>query len=216
MLSYKIKKANSRAATQPAIILLHGYGSNADDLFSFADYLPNDHTIISLEAPYSTPFGGSAWYSIHFDASQDKWSDIEEAKKSLTTIVNQLDSLTKEHDLNPKDISLMGFSQGAILSWSLLMDHPTKIRRGVCMSGYIDSQLLSQPLGAYQNVLAYASHGINDVTVPYEWAKNSIEQIKKNNPSVSFNSYPDGHNVSPENFRDILKWLSDTNEGLDR
>jgi len=84
------------------------------------------------------------------------------------------------------------------------------------MSGYIDSQLLSQPLGAYQNVLAYASHGVNDVTVPYKWAKNSIEQLKKNNPSVSFNSYPDGHNVSPENFRDLLQWLSDTNQGLDR
>lgn len=215
MLSYKLKKVNSGTAPHPAIILLHGYGSNADDLFSFADYLPQNHTIISLQAPYDTAFGGSAWYSIHFDASQDKWSDVEEAKRSLNLIVNQIDSLTKTYDLNPNDITLMGFSQGAILSWSLLMDHPKKIRRGVCMSGYIDPQLLSQPLGAYKNILAYASHGINDPTVPYAWAKNSIEQLKASNPKVTFNSYPDGHNVSPENFKDILQWLSNTNLDLD-
>ncbi|MEC7173027.1 MAG: phospholipase, partial [Bacteroidota bacterium] len=63
MLSYKIRRASEGDAPHPCIILLHGYGSNANDLFSFADYLPNHLTIISLEAPLDTPFGGKAWYS---------------------------------------------------------------------------------------------------------------------------------------------------------
>lgn len=211
MLSYKIKKATLGSAPHPAIILLHGYGSNADDLFSFADYLGGRHTVISLQAPLDTPFGGKAWYSIHFDATQDKWSDLDEAKKSSESIIKQWEYFIEQYDLNPKDISLMGFSQGAILSWSLLLDYPNKIRRAVCMSGYINTRLLKKQLNEYQNVLAYASHGTQDSTVPFDWAESSINALKVNNPQLCFNTYPDGHNVSQENFSDLMKWLSKTN-----
>ena len=211
MLSFKVRKATTGDTPHPCIMLLHGYGSNADDLFSFSDYLANHFTIISLEAPLETPFGGKAWYSIHFDSAQDKWSDIEEAKKSLAFITQQLKYFIKEYDLNSKDISLMGFSQGAILSWSLLLDQPEQFRRAICISGYINTKLLEKPLNQYQNILAYASHGTNDQTIPYNWAESSINQLRKNNTNIMFNSYPDGHNVSQENFRDLLEWLSKTN-----
>ena len=158
-----------------------------------------------------TPFGGKAWYSIHFDSEQDKWSDLNEAKKSLAAITKQVGYLINQYNLNPKDIGLMGFSQGAILSWSLLMDQPDRYRRAVCMSGYINTQLLEKPLEEYKNILAYASHGTSDPTVPYDWAVSSINKIQKKNPQLTFNTYPDGHNVSPENFRDLLEWLSKTN-----
>ncbi len=213
MLSYKIRKASVGIAPHPCIILLHGYGSNLDDLFSFADYLPDHLTVISLEAPLDTPFGGKAWYSIHFDAIQDKWSDLKEAEKSLDAILQQLKYFEEEYDLDPNDIGLMGFSQGGILSWSLLLDQPDLFRRAVCMSGYINTQLLKKPLQEYQNILAYASHGTQDPTIPYDWAASSINKLNKKNPEVCFNSYPDGHNVSPENFRDLLEWLSKTNLG---
>ena len=79
------------------------------------------------------------------------------------------------------------------------------------MSGYINTQLLEKPLDKYQNVLAYASHGTNDPTVPYQWAESGITKLKINNPEIVFNSYRDGHNVSPENFKDLLEWISKTN-----
>lgn len=211
MISYRIRKATTSNTNHPCIILLHGYGSNADDLFSFANFLPNHLTIISLEAPLDTPFGGKAWYSIHFDMAQDKWSDLEEAKKSLASITKQLEYFINEYHLNPKDISLMGFSQGAILSWSLLLDQPNQFRRAICMSGYINMQLMEKPINKYQNILAYASHGTNDPTVPYKWAESSVNELRSNNPKVTFNSYADGHNVSQENLRDLLEWISKTN-----
>ena len=157
------------------------------------------------------PFGGKAWYSIHFDSEQDKWSDLKEASKSLAAITKQLGYFINQYNLNPKDIGLMGFSQGAILSWSLLMDQPDQFRRAVCMSGYINTKLLKKPLEEYKNILAYASHGTSDSTVPYDWAVSSISKLHKKNPQLTFNTYRDGHNVSPENFRDLLEWLSKTN-----
>ena len=210
MLSYRIKKSKQIKGPYPAIILIHGYGSNMDDLFSFANYLPEQYTIISINAPLELPFGGGAWYSINFDSNLKKWSDNEEAKNSLGKIIDQLDYFTSTYELNPNNISLIGFSQGAILSWSLLLDHPSLFRRAICMSGYINQEILHKSIGEYRNVLAYSSHGLNDFTVPYDWANSSILSLKENNPKVVFNTYPDGHNVSPENFESILNWIKKT------
>ena len=210
MLSYRIKKSKQIKGPYPAIILIHGYGSNVDDLFSFANYLPEQYTIISIHAPLELPFGGGAWYSINFDSNLKKWSDNDEAKNSLGKIIDQLDYFTSTYELNPNNISLIGFSQGAILSWSLLLDHPSLFRRAICMSGYINQEILQKSIGEYRNVLAYSSHGLNDFTVPYDWAKSSILTLKENNPKVIFNTYPDGHNVSPENFESILNWIKRT------
>ena len=210
MLSYRIKKSNQIEGPYPAIILIHGYGSNMDDLFSFSNYLPGQYTIISIHAPLELPFGGRAWYSINFDSNLKKWSDNDEAQDSLSKIIDQLDYFTSTYKLNPNNISLIGFSQGAILSWSLLLDHPYLFRRAICMSGYINQELLQKSIGEYRNVLAYSSHGIKDFTVPYDWAKSSIQTLKENNPKVVFNTYPDGHNVSPENFESIINWIKKT------
>ena len=210
MLSYRIKKSKQIKGPYSAIILIHGYGSNMDDLFSFANYLPEQYTIISIHAPLELPFGGGAWYSINFDSNLKKWSDNDEAKNSLCKIIDQLDYFTSTYELNPNNISLIGFSQGAILSWSLLLDHPYLFRRAICMSGYINQEILQKSIGEYRNVLAYSSHGLNDFTVPYDLAKSSILTLKENNPKVVFNTYPDGHNVSPENFESILNWIKKT------
>ena len=95
-----------------------------------------------------------------------------------------MDYFTSTYELNSDDITLMGFSQGAILSWSLLLDYSSLFRRAIRMSGYINEEILQKPFGEYRNVLAYCSHGLNDLTIPYEWAQTSIELLKKNNPKV--------------------------------
>ena len=210
MLSYRIKKSILTGGPYPALILIHGYGSNMDDLFSFSNYLPEKYTIISLQAPLESPIGGGALYSINFDSNLKKLSDNIEALTTLRKIKDQLDYFTYTYELNSEDISLMGFSQGAILSWALLLDYSSLFRRAICMSGYINQEILQKPLGKYRNVLAYCSHGLNDLTIPYEWAQTSIESLKKNNPKVFFNTYPNGHNVSPENFESILSWIIKT------
>ena len=70
MLEYRIQNATqSDKQTTPTIILIHGYGSHADDLFSFAPYLPNNHTIIAIQAPLSLGLNSYAWYPLQMDAS---------------------------------------------------------------------------------------------------------------------------------------------------
>tara|TARA_Y100000748_G_scaffold199032_1_gene166814 strand:+ start:482 stop:1105 length:624 start_codon:yes stop_codon:yes gene_type:complete len=207
MLEYKIRKSAVENQKNPSIILLHGYGSDENDLFSFAEYLPKKYTIISLRAPFETPMGGYCWFSINFNNSNEKWSDHKQAYQSILNLESQIDFFIQKYNLEPDQIDLLGFSQGAVLSWTLLLDFSIKINRAVCLSGYIDKSLLKEDIYSYRDIIAYSSHGTNDPVIPFDWAKTSIESLKENNPNVVFNSFQDAHNVSQENFQSILNWL---------
>jgi len=56
MLEYRVREGENNASKKPAIILIHGYGSHADDLFAFTPYLPKNHTVIALQAPLELAF----------------------------------------------------------------------------------------------------------------------------------------------------------------
>ena len=207
MLEYKIRKSAIENQKNPSIILLHGYGSDENDLFSFAEHLPKKYTIISLRAPFETPMGGYCWFSINFNNSNEKWSDHKQAYQSILNLESQIDFFIQKYNLEPDQVDLLGFSQGAVLSWALLLDFSIKINRAVCLSGYIDKSLLKEDIYSYRDIIAYSSHGTNDPVIPFDWAKTSIESLKENNPNVVFNSFEDAHNVSQENFQSILNWL---------
>ena len=64
--------------------MLHGFGSNEADLFSFAAELPEEYYVISARAPYDMMYGSYAWYAINFDADENKFSDIGHAIEKYT------------------------------------------------------------------------------------------------------------------------------------
>jgi phospholipase/carboxylesterase len=82
---------NRKADKNPLLLLLHGYGSNEADLFSFEEELPDDCYVISARAPYDLQYGSYAWYAINFDADENKFSDHEQAKASRDLIANFID-----------------------------------------------------------------------------------------------------------------------------
>ena len=69
-LYYLVQEPKIKHDKNPLLLLLHGYGSNEEDLFSFASELPQDHYVISVRAPYDLQPYGYAWYAIHFDADE--------------------------------------------------------------------------------------------------------------------------------------------------
>ena len=216
VLDYLIRPAKTQNTKAPALILLHGYGSNKEDLFSFQAYLPQDHTVIALEAPLTLMPGGYAWYELHFTATPEKWTDVVQAQKSLQLIRKQLHYLIPTYNLDAADISLIGFSQGAILSWSLGLDYPKEFRRILALSGYIHTDLLKQPLEHYTHILAFASHGTEDPVLPLSLPQATIPLVQARNPEIVFKTYPAPHTINQANFEDLLQWLNQTRQKLDR
>ena len=115
-LKYLINKPPSNQKKIKIIFLLHGYGSNEEDLFSLKEFIPNNYIIISLRGPISIGFNSYAWYSINFQNNIDRWIDCDEAISSKNIIINDIILHLKDLAFTNENVSILGFSQGAILS----------------------------------------------------------------------------------------------------
>ena len=207
MLKYRIRKGDNKLTQSPAIFLIHGYGSNCDDLFSFAPYLPKNLTIIALEAPLSLAQGSYAWYHLYPGQNGALKSDLNEAQRSLELITNDIKQMIEKYNINKMDVSVLGFSQGAILSWALAYSKSEIVRRVIALSGYIHESIdTSNP----PKFIGYATHGITDEIIPIKMARDSVFPISQKHIAIEYHEFNDGHNVSQENFTKMLIWLERT------
>ena len=192
--------------TQPrkALFLLHGYGSNAQDLFGLAKPLKLDAVVFSLQAPYSIAGDGYAWYAIHFDEQQGKWSDDQQALSSVDQIDQMITQLVEEYQLDDRELHLAGFSQGAILSYALAFQKRGRFKSIAGLSGYINERITPlQPM----EINVFASHGTQDQVIPYRWAEQIKQQLNLEGCQLKFCSYPTGHSLCMENFEDLIQWM---------
>jgi len=208
VLDYRIRQPLKKSDTTPVLFLLHGYGSHEEDLFSFANYLPEEYLIISLRAPLTLGFGGYAWYSIHFNENQDKWSDDSEAKKAQEVILYNIDYQLEQFKIKGQKVSLLGFSQGAILSWAVGLSYPERIDKIIALSGYVNEAIFDYAKEGLDQLRSFSSHGTQDPTLPVEWARKGIASLEEKKLNVAYKEYPAGHGINQENFTDLLAWLN--------
>jgi len=210
--TYLVRPPKQVLEKNPLLLLLHGYGSNEADLFSFANELPDEYYVISLQAPFDLQYGSYAWYAINFDADASKFSDLDQARSSRNLVLTTLDELQIKYPIDAQAVALIGFSQGAILSYAIALSYPDRIQRVAALSGYLNTEIAAE--GFEKNKLAnlqiYASHGTVDQVIPVEWARKSPEILTNLGVRVQFKEYPIGHGVSPQNFYDLTNWLQQT------
>lgn len=208
-IEYLIREPKIKKEKNPLLLLLHGYGSNEEDLFSFATELPEEYYVVSARAPYDLQPYGHAWYAITFDADQNKFSDDDQAIESRDLIARFINELVAELPIDSENVTLIGFSQGTILSYSVALSYPEKIKRVVALSGYLNEGILASGYETkdFKNLKMFVSHGTQDQVIPVDWARKAPEALKNLGIEVEYKEYPIGHGVSPQNFHDLKNWL---------
>ena len=210
-LEYLVRQPKISIQKPPLLILLHGFGSNEQDLFSFADELPDELLIISARAPLSLSFGSYAWYTIHFENVDGKFSDIPEALKARDIIANFIDEVIANYEVDTSNIFLLGFSQGTILSYAVALTYPGKVQHVIALSGYINGELIPKNLdkSKYKNLDVYISHGTVDQVLPVDWGRKASPFLNTFEIKNTYQEYPVGHGVSPQNFFSLKKWIEE-------
>ncbi len=209
-LTHLIKEPKTKLEKNPLLLLLHGYGSNEEDLFSFANELPDHYYVVSARAPFDMQYGSYAWYAINFDADENKFSDVEQAKTSRDLVANFIDDLVSKYAIDSKNVTLIGFSQGCILSYAVALSYPEKIKRVVAMGGYLNPEMLHQDYlkNTLSNLKVFTSHGTVDQVVPVEWGRKAKTFLDNLGIENVYKEYPIGHGISPQNFYDFKEWLT--------
>lgn len=207
-LYHLVREPKVQQEKSPLLLLLHGYGSNEEDLFSFAEHLPAEYLIISARAPYPLPPYGNAWYAITFDSDMNKFSDDAQAVESRDLIAKFIHELIENYPVDKNRVSLIGFSQGAILSYAVALTYPEKIQRVLALSGYLNTDIIGDiNKEKIAKLRFFISHGTVDQVIPVEWARKAPEYLKNLGLETEYHEYPVGHGVAPQNFHDLLAWL---------
>lgn len=183
----------------PTLVLLHGYGSNMQDLFGLKPYLP-PMNLVCFQAPKDIGMGGFAWYDINWDNGNKIINDHEVAAVA-EQVVESITHWKKEHGLTGP-VVCGGFSQGAILSMAILKGG-FNASGYVLMSGYMlpewreDSWEIDVPV--------LQTHGTMDHVIPFEWAQSGADLLQSN--LFTFKSYPMAHNLNAECIADVQQFL---------
>ena len=211
-LDFLIRKSKNTNEKAGSIFMFHGYGSNKEDLFSLEQYLPQSHTIISLEAPLKLPFGGFSWFDIDYSDVIENNLDkrYKEINESIDGLLNNIDKHIETENLNESDVSILGFSQGGSICWKLGLDFSNRFRRVIPLSSFIHPSYLNKDLNDYKNLEIYSSHGTLDEVIPISLVEKYIESLAKNNNLV-FDRFETGHTISQMNLHNLIKWIDMTN-----
>jgi len=192
------------------LLLLHGIGSNEHDLYGLAPFLDKRFLIISLRAPNTLGPGSYTWFEADF-TPQGPVINPEQAEASRKTLITFLKEAVTAYDADPKQVYLMGFSQGAIMSASVALTQPELVAGAVLMSGRILPEI--QPLIASNEELSgfpfLVVHGTADMVLPITHGHASRELLSSLPVDLTYHEYPMGHEVSQESLSDVTTWLTE-------
>ena len=120
-----------------------------------------------------------------------------------------VEQLKAKYPIDRSNITLIGFSQGSILSYSIALSYPNIVQRVGALSGYLNLDINSENYqnNDFSNLKIFASHGTVDQVIPVEWARKTDPILKSLGINSIYKEYPIGHGVSPQNFFDLKDWL---------
>lgn len=197
MLHSKFYEYSDSKNPKYLVIFLHGYGANGENLISLSQelkhVLPEAH-FISPNAiePWEGGFPDAyQWFSLNGGFGLRNLPELaDEIKNANKLLSNFIDAQLERFNLATKDLFLVGFSQGAMMSMYQGLTQESAPAGIIAFSGKL---VLPEMIG--QKTLSKPSicliHGESDSVVPFEnflEAKKLLEEQK-----ISFESHAVPH-----------------------
>ena len=192
----------------PMLVMAHGYGADENDLFSLGGEFPDVFHIVAPRAPIDLPYGGAAWYSLGYEG--DKMvSDISQAVAAREKLAEFIGQAVEKHDADPDHVWLLGFSQGAILSYGIMSKYPGLIQRYIPLSGYVERGVIDESVDQndYSGVKALAMHGTMDPVIPIQAGRGVQDFMRDLGVDYQYYEFPIGHGISPDGMSHIRRWV---------
>ena len=209
-LSFMMRKPTHDAKHPPLVILLHGYGSNEADLFGLAKDFPPEFMVILARAPYTLSLGQYAWFALNY-SSGAAVHDAVQAESSRLALKRFIDEVSNEFKVDTERVFLVGFSQGAIMSYSVGLTYPQLVRGIGALSGRLLEEIkpminISRKAGE-ANIEVFLAHGVLDKVLPVERAREAKSYLVGLDVSLTYNEYEIPHTISTEESQALIKWL---------
>jgi phospholipase/carboxylesterase len=193
------------AERPPLVVLLHGYGSNEEDLFGLEPAFDPRYTVVSARAPLPLGRGDYAWFPLAFSEEGPIVLDPAQAEASRQAVADFIGSCHAEYGTDPDRTLLVGFSQGAILAAAAALTRPDLVRGAAIMSGRILPES-AQAAVLPSEVRYLVVHGVHDPVLPVRHARESRATLERLGLAPVYQEYPMAHHVSDESLDLVTSW----------
>ncbi|MFJ5299606.1 alpha/beta hydrolase [Pseudomonas sp. NPDC088368] len=204
-------------AADACVIWLHGLGADRYDFMPVAEALQQS----LLSTRFILPQAPTRAVTVNGGYEMPSWYDIKamsparaidrdqlegSAQRVLALIEGQRDS-----GIDPARIFLAGFSQGgAVVLHAAFLRWEGPLGGVLALSTYAPTFSDDMTLSAsQQRIPAYCLHGQHDEVVQNAMGRTAYEHLKAQGVTVTWQEYPMGHEVLPQEIADIGVWLGD-------
>ncbi|MDQ3987071.1 MAG: phospholipase [Actinomycetota bacterium] len=196
-----------------ALILFHGRGADEQDLFPLFDLLDPKRRLLGLtpRGPVSLPPGGAHWYAVR----EVGYPDPKTFHPTFERAARWLEGVLAENSLSMEKTVLGGFSQGAVMAYSLALEaarpRPAAI---MAFSGFVPTvDDLSLPLDDIEGLKVAIGHGIYDPIIGVEWGRKARDLLTEAGADVFYRESPIPHAIDPEWVAALVGWLDSVISG---
>jgi phospholipase/carboxylesterase len=204
-LYYKVAPLSTQeSGPHPTLVLLHGRGTDENDLLELVSQLPPRLLVVSVRAPHRYQYGGYKW----FDLDDIGDINIDQLLSSCNAFIRCLDDIRQKYPVDPNRLFLFGFSMGAIMSLAISLSDPSHFKGIAAHSGMLPHhERLPYRWNELGNTSFFIAHGQYDPIVPVGLGRQAHQQLMQSNASVIYREYPIQHTISEESLCDIAAWL---------
>ena len=200
-----------------AVIWLHGLGADGHDFEPLVPHLGLDDLSIRFVFPHAPRRAVTinmgmvmpAWYDIHSLSTPRGYdaAGIHESAAALSALI----AAERQRGIPSERILLAGFSQGGVISLYTGLRHPEPLAGILALSTYLaeDDELPEAASEANRRIPIFLAHGLQDPMVPIVLSQQSRQRLEELGYPVQWHEYPMGHQVVPEEIRDLSAWLRD-------
>ena len=187
----------------PTVVMLHGRFGNEDVMWVFRKVIPRPWLVVAPRALFADQ-GSFSWQILE---REDKWPELAEYDPAVTALERFIGVLPQLYNADPDRTYLMGFSQGAAVSFAAMLRRPRLARGVAAMVGFVPDM----PEGAIDGRLAglpvFMAAGTQDPTVPYRLSQVTRERLRAAGADLEYHEYPTGHKMPSAGMDDLRKWF---------
>ncbi|MDQ7988109.1 MAG: alpha/beta fold hydrolase [Candidatus Dactylopiibacterium sp.] len=207
--AHRLRRPRDPSAFRPPLlVLLHGKGANEEDLFGLASHFDPRLLIVSLRAPHEMAPGYYRWYERR-DTADGSVFDEAEVEASRTWLVQALKDCVMATGADPRQVHVLGFSQGAAMALALALTAPGRLRSVISIAGRLLPACApyAMPAEALRHLTLLIQHGTHDDVVPVGESVAACRLFAELGVPQGIREYDAGHTITPSMLRDAREFL---------
>ncbi len=194
------------------LVLMHGVGSNEQDLFGLAPHIPERFHVLSLRAPFRLGPGAFAWFDFSVDPNGVRSIDEAQEAHSRALLEQAVPSAARQLGVAAGQVVVGGFSQGGIMALSLLLTHPELMRAALVWHSRLLPQIVPHiaPDEAFAGKHLWVSHGTQDHVIPLASA-HAIRRQAQALPRLHlhYEEFAGAHEIRAAELAHTVAWLDE-------